>query len=433
MSKPIFHLQPEQNWMNDPNGPVFFKNQLHMFFQHNPLAPVMGNMTWGHAVSDDMVSWRLLPVALSSSKEYDKDGVWSGCSVVKDDILHILYTGVFPETLCLATGDGETFQKYENNPILTRGDRKLVGWRDPFVWKGNNKYRLIIGSGDSQGGFTEIYESEDLLHFTLLGKFLESASFPLKDEMWECPVFYPQNDEGALFISAQPEFVVRTFVGKYENARLSDAKVARADLGDCMYAPNIAKHPDGRSILFGWIHELGSEEERIAQGWQGLLTLPRELRIQNGELYTSVAKETQKLRGKQLLNGASEILHRHLGLGRHTEIDLTARLSGSSIELGVLKPNDAPGLSLLLEEEQITIDKGNNDGFIAKIQPQETMNFHFFIDDSVIEIYINSKEVLTTRYYSTPENIWMDLLVHKPAEIVNIQGYELKKAVLSSQ
>src|ERR1700744_5846508 len=59
--RPQFHLLPTHNWMNDPNGPVYFAGRYHMFFQYNPEAAIWGNMSWNHAVSSDMLHWRNLP------------------------------------------------------------------------------------------------------------------------------------------------------------------------------------------------------------------------------------------------------------------------------------------------------------------------------------------------------------------------------------
>ena len=99
-----YHFQPEKNWMNDPNGPVVIDGKLHLFYQYNPFGAVWGNMTWGHAVAEDLVRWTHLPCALHPDQPYDKDGVFSGCCVMKDGLPHILYTGVKPETQCLAVG-----------------------------------------------------------------------------------------------------------------------------------------------------------------------------------------------------------------------------------------------------------------------------------------------------------------------------------------
>ena len=63
--RPQFHLLPAKNWMNDPNGPIFWKGMYHMFFQYNPNAAAWGDMHWAHAISRDMIHWKHLPVALA--------------------------------------------------------------------------------------------------------------------------------------------------------------------------------------------------------------------------------------------------------------------------------------------------------------------------------------------------------------------------------
>src|ERR1700746_11506 len=81
--RPQYHLLPASNWMNDPNGPIYWRGQYHMFFQYNPNGAYWGDMHWAHAASPDMVHWRHLPIALSPTPGGpDQDGCFSGSAVV---------------------------------------------------------------------------------------------------------------------------------------------------------------------------------------------------------------------------------------------------------------------------------------------------------------------------------------------------------------
>src|SRR5499425_1509800 len=118
--RPQFHLLPARNWMNDPDGPIYWNGHYHMFFQYNPNAAVWGDMHWAHAVSRDMIHWRHLPVALAPTPDgEDAGGCFSGSAVNGNGTPTVIYTGVkavapaqatlrdgvhhFREVQCLAT------------------------------------------------------------------------------------------------------------------------------------------------------------------------------------------------------------------------------------------------------------------------------------------------------------------------------------------
>ena len=100
--RPQFHLLPPKNWMNDPNGPIYWKGAYHMFYQYNPNAAVWGDMHWAHAISEDMIHWRHLPIALAPTPGWDDaDGCFTGSAVDDHGTATILYTGV--KTVCART------------------------------------------------------------------------------------------------------------------------------------------------------------------------------------------------------------------------------------------------------------------------------------------------------------------------------------------
>ena len=83
--RPQFHFTPEKNWMNDPNGLVYYAGEYHLFYQYNPFGKDWGYMHWGHAVSKDLVKWEHLPIAITpdeNSKEKEHATAFSGCALV---------------------------------------------------------------------------------------------------------------------------------------------------------------------------------------------------------------------------------------------------------------------------------------------------------------------------------------------------------------
>src|ERR1700757_5393158 len=165
--RPQFHLLPARNWMNDPNGPIYWNGHYHMFFQYNPNAAVWGDMHWAHAVSPDMIHWRHMPVALAPAPGWDDaDGCFTGSAVDDNGTATILYTGVksvaaeratlrdgannFREVQCLATSTDPqllSWTKWKTPVIQPPEDPLLTGFRDPFLWRDRDVWYLGVGSG----------------------------------------------------------------------------------------------------------------------------------------------------------------------------------------------------------------------------------------------------------------------------------------------
>ena len=133
---PSYHFTPPANWMGSLNGFIQWNGQTHLFFQCNPDEPIRSNIHWGHAVSNDLVNWKRLPLALSPTPEGpDRNGCFSGCCVIHKGLPHLVYTGGLPECQCLAYGsdDFQIWQKNNNNPMIPKppSDMDIVSFHDP--------------------------------------------------------------------------------------------------------------------------------------------------------------------------------------------------------------------------------------------------------------------------------------------------------------
>ena len=216
--RPHFHFLPEKNWMNDPNGLIKWNGQYHLFYQYNPNGPFHGTIHWGHAVSDDLLHWKDLPLALAPTPDGpDAEDCWTGCAVVHEDVPTLVYTGIHPQVVCLATSSDDlvTWKKHPANPVIAAPPDELGShtggqFRDPFVWKEAGQWHMVIGSKiEGQGGLVLRYRSVNLLHWEYLGVLLKGDVTQTKPfwtgTVWECPNFFKLDDQYVLVFSVQSE------------------------------------------------------------------------------------------------------------------------------------------------------------------------------------------------------------------------------------
>lgn len=203
--RPQFHFTPATNWMNDPNGMVYYDGEYHLFYQYNPFGDKWGHMSWGHAVSHDLVRWQHLPVAL-----YEENGVmiFSGSAVVDwkntsgfgrggKPPLVAIYTGHYTgkplqnQQIAYSNDRGRTWTKYAGNPVLDIGERDFrdpkVSWHEPtkswimtVAWPAERKVRF--------------YASPNLKDWTHLSDFGPAGSIT---GIWECPDLFQVRMQGA--------------------------------------------------------------------------------------------------------------------------------------------------------------------------------------------------------------------------------------------
>ena len=297
--KPLFHITAEKGWINDPNGLVKFRNKYHIFFQHHPYSCEWGPMHWGHVVSEDLLHFKYLPYALIPGDEFDKDGCFSGSSLVKDDTLYVVYTGFTynedPDKVrqiqCLASSkDGIHFTKH--GVILDEKDLPLeyksCDFRDPkLVYMNDAFYLFAVAKRKEGGGDILLYKSKDLKKWEFVSSVL---SHPSEGKMLECPDYH--HDLGLIMYSEQdlPEgsYCHNICSCVYELGELNEdykfiSKSGKQllDYGFDFYA---AQMIDDGHFLFAWMNMWDRNNPSSKYGFAGMLTCPRKVYIEDGLL-----------------------------------------------------------------------------------------------------------------------------------------------------
>jgi beta-fructofuranosidase len=435
--------------MNDPNGLIQWQDAYHLFYQHNPNGPYPATIHWGHAHSTDLVRWTHLPIALAPTPGGpDADGCWSGCAVVNDDIPTLIYTGVQQDrqTQCIATSRDDllTWQKFPGNPVVAAPPEGLdvVGFRDPCVWRDDDAWYGVIGSGiTGVGGTILLYRSADLIHWDYLhplGMRDEAATDPVwTGAMWECPQFFPLGDQHVLIVSVwdrgSTHYTVQ-FIGTYADHVFTPHTLRRFDLGADYYAPATLRDDRGRRLIWGWSWEGRSRAAQRAAGWAGVMSLPRVLTLRpDGGLGVAPVPEVQALRGRHyrrtdiaLTPSSTDVLPEVQGecLEIAVEFDVA---SGSATDLGLLV-RCSPGHEeytrivyeraterLLVDRERASLDPaayGGVHGDALALPAGEPLRLQIFLDRSIVEVYANGRACLTERIYpSRFDSLGIDLFV----------------------
>jgi beta-fructofuranosidase len=426
--RPEFHLMPQHNWMNDPNGPIWWKGQYHLFYQLNPHAAVWGDMHWGHAVSPDMIHWRHQPIALAPTTHgADSEGCFSGSAVVFNGKPSFIYTGVenappdqvtirdgsdkLRETQMLATAEDNNLLHWKKveKPIIAAPPQGIfvTGFRDPCPWREGDTWYLGIGSGErGVGGCVLLYRSHDLRHWEYMHKLAQGkpngkvAANPCDSgEMWECPDFFAVNGPHVLLYSSENKVFWTT--GAYDTAthRYVAMRTGVLDQGASYYAPKSFLAPDERRILWGWLRETRPDAQFAAAGWAGAMSLPRVLTVnRDGYLEMNPAAECEKLRGTAESATVTADAPLHLKLAT-TRRELLIPLDASS-KLSVRLTNDGEKVWELVVVMPKSLVTCGEVSFALPQAPWSNDALRIFIDASVIECFFVGREALTSRVYA---------------------------------
>ena len=419
--------------MNDPNGPMRWNGRYHMFFQYNPNAAVWGDMHWAHAVSEDMIHWRHLPIALAPSPgQSDADGCFTGSAVDDHGTATILYTGVktvapeqatlrdgvhyFREVQCLATSSDPqllTWTKW-NQPVLQPPtDPRLAGFRDPFLWREGRNWYLGVGSGlFKQGGRVLLYGSRDLrqwgfLHPLASGEWTgkESLNPVNSGEMWECPDFFPLGKKHVLLYSTAGRVIWESGVLDPQELVFHSERRGILDYG-AYYAPKTQLDAQGNRILWGWIPETRPEAEFSAAGWAGCMALPRVLSLgSRGDVLMHTVPEVHALRAKSFIRQGPRAAVSQIADVKIEDLCGEILWSTASSRCNfILEDRSGPWWSVESLPQGSSAARVTVNGISAEVPwaSHHHLEFHLFLDGSVAELICNHMHAFTVRIYRPP-------------------------------
>jgi len=265
--RPQFHFTAKNNWLNDPNGLIYYKGEYHLFFQHNPDGINWGNMTWGHAISPDMVHWKQLDHAIypdALGTIFSGSGVvdWNntaGFQTGEEKALVCIYTSAggtsdeskgqpFTQSIAYSNDLGRTWEKYKGNPVL----RNIVGSnRDPkVIWhEATQKWIMVLYL---DGNVYEIFSSPNLREWTGLSLVYLPGASECPD-IFELPVDNDPMNTRWMFWGGNGNHLIGKFDGNRFNA---ETEVLRTEWGANSYAAQTWSDippDDGRRIQISWM------------------------------------------------------------------------------------------------------------------------------------------------------------------------------------
>jgi beta-fructofuranosidase len=287
---PAFHFTAQSGWINDPHGITYRDGTYHLFYQYVPGSTVWApNCHWGHATSADLLTFDDAPVALAPGD--GDDGIWTG-SLVTDDAGHstIFYTSVVQPAIGIgrvrtAEPVDDSWRGWRKGPVVAEPpqDLEIIAYRDPFVFRDGEGWRMFLGAGLADGRATALsYASSNLLSWQYEGIAAERSTTEHEPvwtgALWECPQLFEVDGRHVMVTSVWDDDVLHYVaygIGSYRDGHFEASTWGRLSYGDSYYAPSFFRDADGRPSLMFWLRHV----EDPAAGWASAHSLPHTLTL----------------------------------------------------------------------------------------------------------------------------------------------------------
>jgi sucrose-6-phosphate hydrolase SacC (GH32 family) len=425
--RPLFHFTSKKNWINDPNGMVHYDGEYHLFFQHNPKNVSWGNMTWGHAVSPDMMQWKQLKHAV---RPYGGGTIWSGSGVVDHNnslkkqtgdvktlvVFFTLARKPYYQAMAYSTDKGRTFTLYNDGKAVLPNQGFDPMERDPMVFwhKESRKWVMVLWIKRAEPGTVRIFNSDDLVTWNKVSDFrrdwvfecMDLVKLPVRDEAGK-PLGGKRNDMWLLY-DADYDYEIGSFDGKVFK---TDGKARKGDFGLNFYAAqSFNNSPDGRVVQMAWMRD--SRFARLRMPFNQQMSVPTEMTLRKIDgmikLYRWPVKEIANLYAK-----THEIKPQKVSPGKNPLAGIEAEAFDMTLEFA---PGSAREVRLRLRDAALTLDLGRMvlNGSTRKELPvrliDRKVKLRILIDRASVEIFVNDGEYTATTFVvHKPENRKLDI------------------------
>lgn len=441
--RPQFHFSPAIHWMNDPNGLVYHKGEYHLFYQFNPFGNRWGHMSWGHAVSKDLVYWQHLPLAIPEEKD---TMIFSGsCVVDKNNTsgfakqagqipMVAIYTGHIEgknqsQHLAYSLDNGRTWTKYDRNPVLDLNEKDF---RDPKVFWYEQQQKWIMAVVLAIEKKVQFYFSKNLKQWELMSSYGPAGDI---SGIWECPDLFeapiadePGKTKWVLMHSPAP--YMQYFIGEFDGNTFKNdnttSKIYRPDYGPDYYAAIAYNNlpDDQKPVSIGWINNWNYANDIPTTPWKSAMSLPRSVSVKKmGDewlLLQQPVEQVKQLRQKKSSWKNINVKNSFLlpVQSQVCELELIFKPSSQSIcGVRLAKGKDQYveiGYDAVKEMLYIDRSKAGDNNFhtaFAKLSRYETslknkngrISLRIFLDKSILEVFANDGEAAMTAQIFPPE------------------------------
>ena len=271
--RPLLHHTAPSGWVNDPYALTWHDDRYHLFFQHVP-----GRTTWdvgchwGHATSTDLLTWEPQPVALAPGD--GDDGCWSG-SLAGGVVFYTSVSAGDPSLgrVRRAVPTDDSWSTWTKQDVVVEPPRGATHFRDPFVRREADGWRMLVGCATADGPAVWSYRSDDLERWEAEGIVAARPGSEWTGRGWECPSLLEVDGRTVLLVSVwEPDVLhsVAYAVCSPDATGLHPGRFRRLTHGPSYYAASAFTDRDGRPGIVAWLRDVADPDA----GWAGATSLP---------------------------------------------------------------------------------------------------------------------------------------------------------------